>query len=76
MSQVLTIPRMASVDSSNIESIGYNPERNELHVRFKNGGHYIYEGVTGDQHRDMMTAESKSKFLNDHVKGKHGFRKH
>lgn len=70
------IPEMKPVASSNIASIGYDVRAAELHVRFKNGGHYIYEGVPEAHHSDMLAAESVGKFLAERVKGNFTFRKH
>lgn len=71
----LTIPKMKEVESSNIESIGHHADRKELHVRFKNGGHYVYAGVGPDLHADALRADSVGKFINEHVKGKFTHRK-
>lgn len=63
-----TIPTMVPVQSSNVESIGYQP--NELHVRFKKGGHYVYYGAADDLHEALLTSESKGRFIGEHLKGK------
>ena len=40
------MPEMQYVDSSNIEAIGYDPDNQELHVRFlKSGETYVYYSV-------------------------------
>lgn len=66
---------MQSVTSSNIDQIGYDKENNELHVRFKNGSLYIYEGVNEDHFVSMTTAESVGKYLNQHIKDVHSFKR-
>ncbi len=63
-----TIPTMVSVQSSNVESIGYQP--NELHVRFKKGGHYVYHGTNAELHQALLASESKGRFIGEHLKGK------
>ena len=68
-----TIPTMVAVQSSNIESIGYHV--NELHVRFKTGAHYVYEGTNDELHRAFLASDSKGKFLGSHLKGKFVTRK-
>lgn len=67
------LPTMVPVQSSNVESIGYQP--NELHVRFKKGGHYVYTGTNGDLHQALLAAESKGRFIGEHLKGKFDCRK-
>jgi len=40
------MPEMHFVDSSNVEAIGYDPDAQELHVRFvRSGETYIYYSV-------------------------------
>ncbi len=66
---------MTFVDSSNIESIGYDDSAQELHVQFLNGGLYIYHGVPSDVFDGMLNASSKGSFLNRSVKEIYKFTK-
>lgn len=61
---------MRPVESSNVESVGYNPETETLHVRYKNGSLYEYAGVPQDTHEELMAAESVGQHLAQNVKGK------
>ncbi len=67
------LPTMVPVQSSNVESIGYQP--NELHVRFRAGGHYVYDGTNAELHQALLAAESKGRFIGQHLKGKFTSRK-
>ncbi len=60
---------MVYVDSSNIEAIGYDSVAQDLHVRFLNGGYYIYHNVPETIFDQLMAAPSKGSFLNREVKG-------
>lgn len=60
-----------SVKSSNVAAIAHDPETNTLHVRFKNGGTYAYQGVDAEKHAALMSADSVGSFLHAHIKGKH-----
>jgi hypothetical protein len=64
-----------SVKSSNIDAVGHDPETNTLHVRFKNGGTYAYQGVDAEKHSALMSADSVGAFLHAHIKGKHAHSK-
>jgi hypothetical protein len=55
MSQNIKIPRN-KVKSSNIASVGY--ENGMMHVEFKNGGVYQYEGVSQKDHDDLINSKS------------------
>ena len=64
-----------SVTSSNIDAIKHDSTTNTLHVRFKGGGVYAYEGVDSDKYAALMNADSVGSYLHAHVKGKHAHSK-
>lgn len=47
---------LTPVKSSNIEAVGHHG--GNLHVRFKGGAEYVYEGVPAEMHKEMIEAES------------------
>ena len=49
---------MKQVDSSTIHSVGHDPIRNVLTVRFNGGAIYEYDGVTDQLHQELMNAPS------------------
>ena len=69
------LPEMTNVDSSNIYSIGHDPIANELHVRFKTGNTFIYEGVGPEHHAAMIAAPSVGKYFHANVKSAFKVRK-
>ncbi len=61
MSPMKSPVEMKNVASSNIHSIGYNPEAKELHVRFKGSGEtYVYSGVTPEKHQAVLSGEDRA----------------
>ena len=57
------------VTSSNITSVAH--KGSVLHVRFKNGGLYEYQGISKDDFNDLVNAESVGRHLNQMgIKGK------
>ncbi len=66
---------LKSVQSSNIDAIGYNRRRTTLYVRFLNGGLYGYFGVSKDVFDEFLAAESKGKFLHAHIKSTYEYEK-
>ena len=58
---------MQPVTSSNIDSIGYDPEHHKLVVRFNSGATYHYTGVDQDTFDNLMNAESKGKYFHAHI---------
>lgn len=63
------------VVSSNIATVGHDPAASEMHVTFKDGGRYIYGGVTVEQAEALRTAASVGKHFHAHIKGKFEHRK-
>ena len=61
------------VESSNVHAIAHMD--NVLHVKFKNGGHYAYTGVSLALFEKMRSADSVGKFLNAHIKPNYPFEK-
>jgi len=51
------------VNSSNVKSIGYDPERGVMEVEFYHGGVYQYSGIAPSDHEGVMFADSKGKAL-------------
>jgi hypothetical protein len=50
---------LTPVESSNVAAVGHDPERDELHVRFKSGpAVYVYSNVTAEQHAALIGDES------------------
>lgn len=57
-----------SVKSSNIKSVGYDPEEKILEVEFKNGGVFAYEGVPAKAVAELHASESIGKYLHSNIK--------
>lgn len=56
------------VESSNVKSIGYDPESQTLEVAFASGGIYRYANVPAVEHHNLMAASSKGGFLAARIK--------
>lgn len=57
------------VESSNIDSVGFDPQTKTMEIAFKGGGVYQYTGPTAEQHyKDLMAAASKGKYFTAHVR--------
>lgn len=63
------------VSSTNIRSIGYDPDRGTLEVEFSNSAVYQYYNVPETVHTSLLRASSKGRYLNDHIKDRYRFRK-
>lgn len=56
------------VESSSIKSVGYDEDKQELHVRFKTGKTYAYAGVTPRQHQALLNAPSVGGHFSAHIR--------
>lgn len=59
------------VKSSNIVSIGYDPEKQTMEVEYKNGGVYSYASVPQGSYDELMAASSVGSHLHAHIKPRH-----
>lgn len=59
---------MLPVSSSNIDSIGYNEESQEVYVRFLNNTLYVYKGIPVHVFEDFRDAPSQGVYLNANIK--------
>jgi hypothetical protein len=57
-----------SVISTELRSVGYQPVALILEVEFRSGGIYQYFGVPAFAHAALMSAPSKGRYFNAHIK--------
>ncbi len=63
------------VTSSNIRSIGYDPQSALLEVEFTSGDVYQYFNVPEHLYRGLMNASSKGQFLSDYIRNSYRYQK-
>ena len=63
------------VKSSNIKSIGHDPDTGIMHVEFSSGDIYEYAGITAQEHRMLLTANSVGTHFHQNIRGKKTGRK-
>jgi hypothetical protein len=61
------------VESTNIESIGYDASSLTLEIAFTSGHVYQYFDVPPQVHTEFMAASSHGKFLSSEIKGRFRF---
>ena len=66
---------MVNVDSSNVESVGYDEDSSTLQVEFKNGGVYQYFDVPEDVYIQLRDASSVGEYLAAAIKGSYRYSK-
>ena len=64
-----------AVNSTDIESIGYDKMAKTLEVAFHSGGLYQYLLVPSQVHAALMTATSHGTYFHAHIKDKYNCRK-
>ena len=62
-----------SVTSSNLSSVGYDPQAQTLEIEFNNGGLYQYFDVPNSIYTGLMSADSHGKYFDVYIK-KAGYR--
>lgn len=66
--------RMA-VSSTDVASIGYDPNTMTLEVEFKGGSVYHYMDVPDAVYQELMQASSKGKFMHANIKNSYRYMK-
>ncbi|MBO5423931.1 MAG: KTSC domain-containing protein [Lachnospiraceae bacterium] len=67
---------MTSVNSTNIDSVGYNADTQILTVQFKVSGQvYEYLNVPQTLYEGLMASESKGTYLNDNIRNQFAYRR-
>lgn len=66
---------MNHVFSSNLDSVGYDPQTQTLRIRFHSGGLYDYHNVPQSIYEQLMTANSKGKYHHRFIKNHFRFTK-
>jgi hypothetical protein len=61
---------MTPVKSSNVAAVGFDHAGSRLHVKFKNGGEYVYHGIEPAQHAELLKADSIGSHLHRVIKAK------
>ncbi len=64
----MSVPEMIPVSSSNIESIGYDEQNEQVYVRFLNNSLYVYKGVSKQEFENLRDAPSLGSYLHRNFK--------
>lgn len=57
-----------SVISSNLVSVGYDQQASILEIEFRQGDIYQYTSIPRYIYSELMVANSKGTYFNDHIK--------
>jgi len=60
-----------AVKSSNVRSVGYDPQSKTLEVEFTSGTVYRFDGVPAEVHEGLMSAESMGSYFARNIRGKY-----
>lgn len=64
---------MIPVESSNVESVGYDENQQVLYVRFLTGATYIYKGVNSYEFDGLLVAPSVGSYLHRNIKNNYPY---
>ena len=56
-------------------SVGYDEETRTLEVEFHRGGIYGYFDVENSVHVELMSASSKGRYFNAHIKDRYSYQR-
>ena len=61
------------VKSSDLHSVGYDPESQTLEIEFLSGGVYRYSEVPESVYRSLLSASSHGKYFHEYIEGKYSY---
>ena len=64
-----------AVESTNIKSVGYDPEDEILEVEFHSGGVYHYVGVPPAVYEGLLAARSTGRYFGDFIRLRYPYEK-
>ena len=68
----ITVSTVA-VDSSVLRDVSYDAARRALRLTFSSGSIYLYRNVDATVYRDLLNAESKGHYFNEHIRNQYPF---
>lgn len=69
----MKLNEVIDVVSSNIKSVAYGD--GNLYVVYKSGAMYKYKDVKEEVYKELLSAESKGRYMNSNIKGKYLYEK-
>lgn len=66
----MSIPEMISVESSNVDSVGYDAAKRVVYIRFKDNALYAYYDVPNNIFDELLKSNSVGAYLHKNIKGK------
>ena len=63
------------VESSNLNSVGYDPSTKTLEIEFHSGGIYQYFDVPENTYSELISAPSKGKYFHKFIKNVYQYQK-
>ncbi len=71
----MPIERWDTPQSSNVQSVSYDPEKREMTVTFTSGASYVVSGVSATEAEDLGTSPSPGAHYSRHIRGRYQARK-
>ncbi len=68
-------PEMTLVESSNVESIGYDSQNRTVYIQYLKGGLYIYKDVPEMEYEGLLYAPSIGSYLHRNFKNVYPYEK-
>lgn len=63
-----TKPQMVPVTSSNLRAVGYDADRQEVHVEFLSGATWVYEDISPELFENLRKSPSPGSFFHRNIK--------
>ena len=64
-----------SVKSRMLLAVAYNRDWQFLYLKFRSGDVYCYRGVPSAEYRGLLSADSKGKYVRDHILNRYPYQR-
>lgn len=61
------------VESSTINKVGYDMEHGDLYIEFKDGNHYLYQGVSKSEYDNLINAKSVGSYFAEEIRDEYDY---
>jgi hypothetical protein len=71
MDPIVSRIQRKAIESTALSAVGYSKRLHALEIEFHDGLIYRYEEVPPVVYRELLSADSKARFYNKHIRGKY-----
>ncbi len=60
--------KWVAAKSKMLSAVAYNRDWQQLYLKFRSGDVYCYRGVPAEEYQELLAADSKGKYVQNHIR--------